>query len=142
MGLYPSSDVLLRNPITGVAGCCARAANGHAAALPSNVMNSRRLMRALVRLRAAHYHAVAKERRCASQQKLRANVADGSNLVSRGWCSLTFEPHRRDVPKSLFGGRLMPSAGILLRPSFLQSIASRARDAFTCQCRVQGGGCQ
>jgi hypothetical protein len=32
----------------------------------------------LVRARAAHYHAVAEERRCASQQKLRANVAVGS----------------------------------------------------------------
>src|SRR5262245_38058909 len=34
--------------------------------------------RALLMLRAAHYHAVAEERRCASQQKLGANVADGS----------------------------------------------------------------
>jgi hypothetical protein len=33
-----------RNPITGIAGCCARAASGQAAAaLPSSVMNSRRL---------------------------------------------------------------------------------------------------
>ena len=31
-----------RNPITGIAGCCARAASGHAAAAPpSSVMNSR-----------------------------------------------------------------------------------------------------
>src|SRR6266436_49215 len=38
------ADALLRNPITGVAGCCARAASGHAAtAPPSSVMNSRRL---------------------------------------------------------------------------------------------------
>ena len=36
---------MLRNPITGIAGCCARAASGHAAAAPpSSVMNSRRLM--------------------------------------------------------------------------------------------------
>ena len=35
--------VPLRNPITGIAGCCARAASGHAAAAPpSSVMNSRR----------------------------------------------------------------------------------------------------
>src|SRR6516165_2249767 len=33
-----------RNPIIGIAGCCARAASGHAAAPPSKVMNSRRLM--------------------------------------------------------------------------------------------------
>jgi hypothetical protein len=35
----------------------------------------------LLRLRAAHYHAAAEERRFASQQKLRADVADGSNSV-------------------------------------------------------------
>ena len=39
----PSGDWKLRNPITGIAGCCARAASGHAAAAPpSSVMNSRR----------------------------------------------------------------------------------------------------
>jgi hypothetical protein len=33
------------NPITGIAGCCARAASGHAAAAPPrSVMKSRRLM--------------------------------------------------------------------------------------------------
>ena len=38
-------DRVLRNPITGIAGCCARAASGHAAAAPpKSVMNSRRLM--------------------------------------------------------------------------------------------------
>jgi len=32
-----------QDPITGIAGCCARAASGHAAAvLPSPAMNSRR----------------------------------------------------------------------------------------------------
>src|SRR5499433_3833336 len=31
-------------PITGIAGCCARAASGHAAAPASSVMNSRRLV--------------------------------------------------------------------------------------------------
>ena len=40
-----SGDAPLRNPITGIAGCCARAASGHAAAAPpSSVTNSRRLM--------------------------------------------------------------------------------------------------
>jgi hypothetical protein len=34
----------LRSPTTGIAGCCARAASGHAAAAPpSSVMNARRL---------------------------------------------------------------------------------------------------
>jgi hypothetical protein len=40
----PSGDVLRRNPITGIAGCCARAAIGHAVALPRKAMNSRRFM--------------------------------------------------------------------------------------------------
>jgi hypothetical protein len=33
---------LCNSPITGIACCCARAASGHAAALPSPAMNSRR----------------------------------------------------------------------------------------------------
>jgi hypothetical protein len=33
------------NPITGIPGCCVRAASGHAAAVPpSNVINSRRFI--------------------------------------------------------------------------------------------------
>ena len=32
MGRYPSSDAALRNPTTGIAACCPRAASGHAAA--------------------------------------------------------------------------------------------------------------
>jgi hypothetical protein len=31
--------VPLSNPITGIAGCCARAASGHATAPPNRVMN-------------------------------------------------------------------------------------------------------
>src|SRR5262249_22184928 len=41
----PVAGVLLRNPTTGIAGCCARAASGHAAtAPPSAAINSRRPM--------------------------------------------------------------------------------------------------
>jgi hypothetical protein len=40
-----SADWELRNPITGTAGCCARAATGHAAALPSPAIKSRRRIR-------------------------------------------------------------------------------------------------
>jgi hypothetical protein len=38
--------MLRRNPTTGIGGCCARAASGHAdvAAPPSSAMNARRLM--------------------------------------------------------------------------------------------------
>src|SRR6516165_4613979 len=45
---YKSSDSLPRNPITGKAGGCARAANGQAAAPPSPAMNSRRLMQKVI----------------------------------------------------------------------------------------------
>src|SRR5262249_49316705 len=38
------SAPLPRNPITGIAACCALAASGHATAPPSSVMNSRRLI--------------------------------------------------------------------------------------------------
>ena len=38
-----AGDALCRNPTTGIAGCCARAASGHAAAAPPRAkMNSRR----------------------------------------------------------------------------------------------------
>jgi len=40
-----SDDPAFTNPITGIAGCCARATSGHATAVPpSSVMNSRRLV--------------------------------------------------------------------------------------------------
>ena len=37
------AEAELRKPITGIVGCCARAASGHAAAPPRSVMNSRRI---------------------------------------------------------------------------------------------------
>jgi len=43
-GAYPLGVSLLRNPITGIAVCCACTASGHAAAPPSSVMNVRRFM--------------------------------------------------------------------------------------------------
>jgi hypothetical protein len=44
-GVKPSGDPLLRNPITGIAACCARAVSGHATTvLLKSLMNSRRLM--------------------------------------------------------------------------------------------------
>jgi hypothetical protein len=37
-----SRDAIARNPIIGIAGCCARAPSGDAAAPPRSAMNSRR----------------------------------------------------------------------------------------------------
>jgi hypothetical protein len=42
---YGAAVPLCKKPITGIAGCCARAASGHAAAAPPrSAMKSRRLM--------------------------------------------------------------------------------------------------
>ena len=58
-----SADWGLGNPITGIAGCCALAASGHAAALPSPAMNSRRRIRDLPRwIRGAYRGAIAMSR--------------------------------------------------------------------------------
>jgi hypothetical protein len=52
-------EPLLRKPITGVAGCCARAASGHAtAAPPTSVMNSRRLTVSPPQAKTAYYHTI------------------------------------------------------------------------------------
>src|SRR5579863_3249575 len=63
-GACPSADVLLRNPITGIDGRCARAANGQtAAAAPISVINSRRFIGPSLQHRAssklAHSEATA-----------------------------------------------------------------------------------
>src|SRR5262249_36489385 len=39
-----AAEAASRSPITGIGCCCARAASGHAAAPPTSVMNSRRLI--------------------------------------------------------------------------------------------------
>ena len=49
-----------RRPTTGMADCCARAASGHAAAAPpTSVMNSRRLIGWPLKQRVLPYHAVS-----------------------------------------------------------------------------------
>ena len=53
-----SGDEMPRNPITGIAGCCARAASGHAAEPPSSEINSRRLTVSPSLLETAPYHIV------------------------------------------------------------------------------------
>ena len=52
-----SSDWMLRNPITGIVGCCALAASGHTTTPPINVMNSRRLTDTPMP-KITHYHIV------------------------------------------------------------------------------------
>jgi hypothetical protein len=99
-------------PTTGIAACCVRAARGHAAASPSSVMKSHCVIGALLRLRAGHYHTVAQERRCASQQKLRADVAD--------WVKSRKAQHEHYVRLSLRKRTQVqtygPVAGLAMRP--------------------------
>ena len=66
MGANACADCPFRNPITGIAGCCARAASGQAAAaLPSSVMNSRRFTRSPRRRgRVARRHVEAERLGC------------------------------------------------------------------------------
>jgi len=49
MWAVPPGEPLWRNPIIGIAGCCARAVSGHAPAPPSSVMNSRRFIASVSR---------------------------------------------------------------------------------------------
>jgi len=42
MGVDTASDVLRRNQITGIAGCCGRAASGHVAPPPATLRPPRR----------------------------------------------------------------------------------------------------
>jgi len=39
---HDATNAGMRNPTSGIVDCCARAASGHAAALASSVINSRR----------------------------------------------------------------------------------------------------
>jgi hypothetical protein len=73
-----SGDRLLTKLTTGIAACCARAATGHDAAPPSNLMNSRRLM-----LSPDDRTRSMKRLSCAAQQNRLANVCWGSMLLKK-----------------------------------------------------------
>ncbi len=49
-GAYGAADPVPRNPTTGIPGCCARPATGHAAAPPRSEMNSRRAFATMTQL--------------------------------------------------------------------------------------------
>ena len=50
--------------MTGIAGCCARAASGHAAAPPMSEMNPVASCAPVLKSRAAHYHIVERTLLC------------------------------------------------------------------------------
>ena len=80
---WSSSAAWVRNPITGIADCCARAASGHAAPPPRRLMNSRRRISA-PKLRGQHCIGSSEyiDRAQTTHQnplpQCTANVADGS----------------------------------------------------------------
>src|SRR5262249_384736 len=100
----------LRYPITVIADRRARAASGHAAALPSSAMNLRRLMGLSLqpRLRVRGYH-IRGDAYCAPQQISAAHVGLGS---------VASHPDVRDAP----GMSAMPPIG----PN--RCIATKRRD--------------
>src|SRR5437899_1873650 len=94
---FESSDPMLRNPTTGIADCCARATNGHAAAVPPNsAMKLRRLMQNY-----PLWTNPTKGQRCASQQNWLGSDASGLGRVKTPWQIPDVARLRRDAG---FGG--------------------------------------
>src|SRR5207302_11414049 len=87
---------LLRNPITGIAGCCARAARGHIAAAPlSRVMHDVSLLASPV-LPTERYHTSVRQETAALRDFNALYVRPASGLVgpSAGLsCNCRAKPH-------------------------------------------------
>src|SRR5262245_19042347 len=97
----------LRYPITGIAGCCARAASGHAAAaaLPRSAMKLRRLMQNCPSRRKP-----TKRQRCASQQNWSADDAVGQQRTSPVIEPMSALPPRADKERASRYVRFVPIA--------------------------------
>src|SRR5262249_26633093 len=80
---------LLRSPITGIAGCCARAASGHEAAPPMSVMNARRFIirspryDTLRELKLSSRHDPLVESRCAIYMSRLAGVVGNIETLAQ-----------------------------------------------------------
>src|SRR6266436_3712419 len=78
-------DRLLRNPIAGIIGCCARAARGHATAPPISDINSRRFtVRSLPCFRPKGYHTSVRQTAASILQPLRGLEIDRQLELDRG----------------------------------------------------------
>src|SRR5438067_7312647 len=115
------ADRVLRNPITGIAGCCACATSGHAiAAPPIDLMNSRRCM-GCPQMRQSSTSS-EDEGACASRRSSLAYVGSGSTAPFRAWCRvLPLCPNQRTLSQAdrlaercHFRTQLQPPAGINL----------------------------
>jgi hypothetical protein len=141
-GANGPGDALLRKPITGIVGCCARATTGHAATSPSRAMNSRRRIHpSQSRFSVAFQTAYRQERistpllsdRPVRTRQLLAlngppNRADGCLLsrVKRTICArgeyFRFW-HEADLPQCPLSGRYQVQSGHLSKPHPTSSIS-------------------
>ena len=108
-------------PITGIAGCCARAAIGHAAAPPSNVMNSRRTIQAGDET-SLDWIASSSE-----NDRDRPGRSLGLHYRSRGlWCD-----NHRHVPTNQIGRQFRQPLIVIVRPAeFDRDIAAFDESGF------------
>src|SRR5262249_4151614 len=95
MGADTASDVLRRNPITGIIGCCARAATGQAAAPPTSLMNSPRLI-AAPDVRSGHRSGFNRD----TGSGLRMS-AMGQKQTSAHVCVMSALPPKADIDGSI-----------------------------------------
>ena len=127
----------MRSPTTGIAGCCARAASGHAAAAPPSVAkNFRRPMvtvmrpsRARVRKRKDTTPRVCCPKRPApgaGGAARRAPAPTGRRLGHASACfqELSALPPKADLPADL---RTTPAASLLRTPPSQPRVSARSR---------------
>src|SRR5262245_25343930 len=90
MGAYSLGELLLRNPITGIDDCCARATSGHAAAPPTSVMNSRRFTAQCLQCRSAYDRGIAQRRvlHCGISNRLWTGLGQNENTPLPVACQL------------------------------------------------------
>src|SRR5262245_56615271 len=107
--------------MTGIAGCCARTASGHAAVPPTSVINSRRLMglSPLPRVRANQGYHIRGSACCASQQNWPADDAVGQERRIGAVRNISALPPRADVGADIVERPLYATSG---RTSYLPFI--------------------
>src|SRR5262245_2326430 len=86
-----------QHPITGIAGCCARAASAQAVAPPTSVMKSRRLISSPQPEDRAPYHTVVGNAPLCITTNLAANVRDRSNSTELAEVTTSIYDRGRDA---------------------------------------------
>src|SRR5262249_11952941 len=116
-GWKPFDEALLRNPITGIAACCARAVSGHATTvLLRSLMNSRRLMASpapRTKSGIKDYHIFGSRTvPFVAPKRNRNNVRFGSKADIRGVRAMSALPPKADMDQSGCDVRFVPKADI------------------------------